>query len=301
MKLSAALIEYINYISIHEGYSQKTIKSYSRELKSYIDYLSNNNISNVEDVTFEIISEYLYSINDSYASSSLNHIKTSIRTFHCFIDDRYNINNPASNIEVHKSLKSLPVYLTVDEINELMATFNDDDPKDLYHHAILETIYGMGLRVSECVNLKLNEVNLDTKIIRVKGKGSKIRMIPVPDGSISLMKKYLNIRSIWLKSSSSNKPYFFINHLSKRLNTVYVERLIDRTVTKTSIKKHVTPHKLRHSYATHLLEGGADLRTVQELLGHEDISTTEIYTHVEEERLKNIYMQCHPLAKKEKK
>lgn len=301
MKLSAVLNEYINYIGIHEGYSEKTIKSYGRELRSYIDYLKRNNITEVEDVTYEIISEYLYSIVESYASSSLNHIKTSVRTFHRFIDDRYNINNPAENIEVHKSLKSLPVYLTVDEINELLSIFNDNDPKDLYHHVILETIYGMGLRVSECVNLRLNEVNLDTKIIRVKGKGSKIRMIPVPEGSAALMKNYLSIRSIWLKPSSSNKPYFFINHLSKRLNTVYVERLIDKSVARTSIKKHVTPHKLRHSYATHLLEGGADLRTVQELLGHEDISTTEIYTHVEEERLKNIYMRCHPLAKREKK
>ena len=156
----------------------------------------------------------------------------------------------------------------------------------------------MGLRVSECVNLKLNEVNLDTKIIRVKGKGSKIRMIPVPDGSISLMKKYLNIRSIWLKSSSSNKPYFFINHLSKRLNTVYVERLIDRTVTKTSIKKHVTPHKLRHSYATHLLEGGADLREIQELLGHSDVATTQIYTHVANKKIKEAYLDYFPMNKK---
>lgn len=301
MKLEKVLSEYINYISIHEGYSPRTVKSYSSELKRYIQYLSINHITQIEDVTFEIISEYLYSLTDNYSQTSLNHIKTSIRTFHRFIDDRFNISNPAANIEVHKSHKSLPVYLTVDEIDELLSIFNDQEPKDIFHHAILETIYAMGLRVSECVNLRLNEVNLDTKMIRVKGKGNKVRMIPIPDGSIAVLKKYLNIRNIWLKASSSNKAYFFINHLSNHLNTVYVERLITKTVAQTSIKKHVTPHKLRHSYATHLLEGGADLRTVQELLGHEDISTTEIYTHVEEEHLKNVYMQCHPLAKKGEK
>jgi site-specific recombinase XerD len=176
-----------------------------------------------------------------------------------------------------------------------MSVFDDEISQDLLDHTILETIYGLGLRVSECCNLKTNQINLTDGFVKILGKGNKERVIPIPDTTRRLMQQYAsNLRGLWLKKSTNR---FFINHLGKPIYSEYVEKMLRNTNIKAGIKKHLTPHKLRHSYATHLLEGGADLRVIQELLGHSDISTTEIYTHVESERLKESYLKAHPLAK----
>ena len=177
-----------------------------------------------------------------------------------------------------------------------MSVFDDEIPEDLFNHTLLETIYGLGLRVSECVNLKTNQVNLEDGFVKILGKGNKERLMPIPDKTLEIMKRYFQtLRPLWQKKNSN---YFFLNKKGNPTYSEYVEKMLRETNIKANIKKHITPHKLRHSYATHLLQGGADLRVIQELLGHSDISTTEIYTHVDSERLKKTYMDNHPLGNK---
>ncbi len=296
MIVERAVESYLRDLSFRKQKAQKTFITYEHALNIYADYLLNSGIKNVEDITYRDIQKFVSLLEKRYARSSVNLYKVVIRSFHRFLDERYDIADVSNNVPIQKSEKHLPVYLSVKEIDELMAVFNDEDQKDLYHHAILEMIYALGLRVSECCNLLLNAVNLEEGVVKVQGKGNKIRIIPIPEGSIVLFKKYLALRSLWLKNNK-NRQYFFINRNANRLNPVYVERALNDAINKTSIKKHITPHKLRHSYATHLLQGGADLRVLQELLGHSDIATTEIYTHVNEERLRDVYLKSHPLAK----
>lgn len=295
MTIEKAIKDYILSLKLNEGKSDNTIESYSRDLRFYESYLSDEEILNVEDIDEDIIDEYIYVLNDHYNSNSINRIKTSIRNFHRYMAFKYDLNDPSVNLSLSSKHKRLPVFATKSEINQLMSIFHDEDNVDLFHHTLLETIYGLGLRVSECCNMQINQVNLDEGLATIIGKGNKERVIPIPDNTKKLMKLYLyNIRPLWTDKTSS---YFYINKKGSKLYNEYIERMLQESIVKANISKKITPHKLRHSYATHLLEGGADLRVIQELLGHSDISTTEIYTHVETSRLKNAYLSSHPLSK----
>ena len=296
MKIDFAIKDYIISLSTTEGRAQNTIKSYSRDLNLYQTYLNDNNIFDVEKIKDTIIDDFVSELNKNYSSTSVNRIKTSIRNLHRFLNFKYDLKDPTINLKVSRAEKRLPIYATVDEINLLMSQFDDEVPQDLLDHTILETIYGLGLRVSECCELKTNQVNLNDKFVKVLGKGSKERIVPIPTKTNELMKRYyMNLRPMWLKRSTNN---FFINKRGNKIYSEYVEKMLREKNNNVGIKKHITPHKLRHSYATHLLEGGADLRVIQELLGHSDISTTEIYTHVETTRMKQSYLKSHPFANK---
>ena len=294
MKLDQAIREYIISLSTAEGKAKNTVESYSRDLRQYSDYLKENNITDTSKIEEETIYSYIDDLNDRYASTSINRIKTTIRNFHHYLNFKYNLKDPSLNVATSKGKKRLPVYATKQEIEKLMSVFNDEDPQDLFDHTILETIYGLGLRVSECCDMRTSQVNLTDGFVKILGKGNKERLIPIPDKTKKLMHMYFaNVRTLWQKKNTNR---FFINHFGKPIYSEYVENLIRNKAYEAGIKKPLTPHKLRHSYATHLLEGGADLRVIQELLGHSDISTTEIYTHVEQERLKKAYMNAHPFA-----
>ncbi len=298
MKLDQAIREYIISLSTAEGKAKNTVESYSRDLKQYSDYLKENNITDTSKIKEETIYSYIDDLNDRYASTSINRIKTTIRNFHRYLNFKYNLKDPSLNVATSKGKKRLPVYATKQEIEKLMSVFNDEDPQDLFDHTILETIYGLGLRVSECCDMRTSQVNLTDGFVKILGKGNKERLIPIPDTTKKLMHMYFaNVRTLWQKKNTNR---FFINHFGKPIYSEYVENLIRNKAYEAGIKKPLTPHKLRHSYATHLLEGGADLRVIQELLGHSDISTTEIYTHVEQERLKEAYMSAHPFANSKK-
>ncbi|MDO5440257.1 MAG: tyrosine-type recombinase/integrase [Erysipelotrichaceae bacterium] len=299
MKINEAITEYIFNLQNNEGKSDATIKSYSSDLYIYKDYLDKLRIYNIEEIDDSILRGFVVFASKKYANSSLNRLKVSVRNFHHFLAFKYDAKDPTFAIQVSKSIKRLPIYCTISEIDEIMDTFDESKPEDILGKAILETIYGCGLRVSECCNLKLSQVNLIDGFLKILGKGNKERIVPIPGRTKRIMELYYNnVRPIWLKGSCNS---FFINKNSHQIYSEYVERMIKLVLTKTDIKKPITPHKLRHSYATHLLEGGADLRSIQELLGHSDISTTEIYTHVEANRLKQSYMNFHPLAKEDKK
>lgn len=295
MNVSNAINDYIINISTVEAKANNTIKSYKRDLSFYKSFLDDKNICNIEDINEEIINEYINILNNKYSLSSTNRAKTAIRSFHSYLEFKFDLKDPTINVVVSKGEKRLPVYATKKEIQDIMSIFNDEDNEDIFNHCILETIYGLGLRVSECTELKVNQINLNEGFANIIGKGNKERLVPIPEETIKIMKLYFNnVRTLWLKKSSN---YFFINKYSRKIYPKYVQLLIRDVLIQVGIKKNITPHKLRHSYATHLLEGGADLRAIQELLGHSDISTTEIYTHVEADRLKKSYLNAHPMAK----
>ena len=295
MKLINAVKEYLFALSTSDGKADNTIRSYSIDLKHYLNFLDEKGIDDVNDISDEIIESFINCLNNKYKAKTINRIKVSVKNFHKYLSFKYDIEDPSINVRVSKSEKRLPIYATQDEISKLMSIFDDEVPFELFNHAILETIYGLGLRVSECCSLKTNQVNIDDGFVKVLGKGNKERVVPIPASTLKLMKQYfLNIRPLWLKKSTNN---FFINKSGRKIYSEYVEKMLKNSIIEAGISKHLTPHKLRHSYATHLLEGGADLRVIQELLGHSDISTTEIYTHVDSTRLKESYLSNHPLAK----
>ena len=295
MTLDNAINDYVISIATTEGKADNTVKSYNRDLNKYREFLLDKGIDRVEKVTDRDIDKFVEYLNKNYASASINRMKTTVRNFHRYLNFKYDYNDPTLNLSVTKGEKRLPVYATIEEVDKLMGIFDDEVPKDLFNHAILESIYGMGLRVSECCNLRTSQVNLNDGFVKILGKGNKERLVPIPERTNDVLKRYyMNLRPLWLKKSTNR---FFINSKGKPIYREYVEKMLQNSIIKADIDKHLTPHKLRHSYATHLLEGGADLRVIQELLGHSDISTTEIYTHVESQRLKDSYLKAHPLAK----
>ena len=292
MEVNKAIKDYIVNLNIVEGKSKNTISSYTRDLKHYEGFLIDNNIDNIEDINDRLIEDFIFDIQDIYANTTINRLKTTIRNFHNYLNFKYDIINPSLNIHTSVGKKSLPIYCTVEEIDKIMDYFKEDS-KDILDHAILEMIYGLGLRVSECCDLKTNQVNLSDGFVKVLGKGDKERIVPIPTRTKTIIDTYFsNVRPLWLKKSTNN---FFINSSGRAIYPRYVQNMLKDVVNIVGIKKDITPHKLRHSYATHLLEGGADLRTIQELLGHSNIATTEIYTHIESNRLKNEYINAHPL------
>lgn len=286
MNIHHALNEYFIEIGINQGKSMHTIQMYRIQLKKYEQYLNERHIMEIQHITFSIIQEYLQSIQHQYQSSTLAHIATSIRNFHKFIKFKYDIKNVASNLKVKKTEKAYPVYLTVEEINAILKQF-DDSPTGICNKTIIEMIYALGLRVSECCNLTVNQIDFQLNIVKIQGKGEKQRLIPIPEASKEVILHYFNfVRPLWVKKNTNR---FFINRFSKPIYPRYVQLILKEATLKIGINKHVTPHKLRHSYATHLLENGADLRSIQELLGHQDVKTTEIYTHVNKKKLKDTY------------
>lgn len=295
MKLDAAIKEFIFYIQVNESKSDNTVQAYSNDLNIYKGYLNEIDIDDTSKINDNTVLNFVILIDKKYSVASVNRLKTTIRSFHSYLATKYDLQDPSINIQVTKREKRLPIYCTVNEVELLMKQFDESDNKQLLDKTILETIYGLGLRVSECCNLTIPQVNLNDGFVKIIGKGNKERLIPIPKRTLDIMKLYYhNVRPIYADNKSI---YFFINQYSHQIYSEYVEKMLKETVYNVGIKKHITPHKLRHSYATHLLEGGADLRTIQELLGHSDISTTEIYTHIESKHLLDSYKNNHPFSK----
>lgn len=292
MKLDRALQQYIVEINVNEGKSLRTVSSYREDLKEYLEYLEKWNIHDTEEIDDGIIESFLAVQSKHKKSASIVRMTASIRSFHHFLAFRYEEEDPSQNLEVKKDQRTLPVFATVNEISTLMDSFDDADPQQLFQHALLEMIYSCGLRVSEACSLTLNQVNLDTGIVRVLGKGEKERTVPIARGSVKVLRQYRDVvRPVYMKRSTN---LFFLNRLGRRVTPRSVELLMEQKCVELGFKKHLTPHKLRHSYATHLLQGGADLRSIQEMLGHSDIQTTEIYTHVQNAQIQKDYAKYHP-------
>lgn len=294
MKLDLAYKKYMSWLTVNEGKSPNTIDNYGRDLRGYLAWLQQEKITDTAAISGQLIEQYLQSQKDVKAVRSIAREAAAIRSFHHYLAFVYDAKDPSVNIEVRHSEDDLPVYATRAEMDRLLSSFTNANPKEILDHALLEFIYACGLRVSEAVNLTLNRVNLEEGMVRVLGKGNKERLVPVPKGSVPVLKRYLEIvRPLFVKKPMAQ---FFVNSCGRPVTVRYVELLVREKCEEAGIDKHLTPHKLRHSYATHLLQGGADLRSIQELLGHADIGTTEIYTHVADKQLVDSYQKFNPVA-----
>lgn len=296
MDLHEALSDYKLNLSLVENKSKKTIEAYMSDLTHYIDYLNQKNINNVEEITILTVDNYLNSLTKEYSSNSINRVLASVRSFHKFISlNHESIKDPTFYIHTHKHNEHLPIYASVQDLKVLFDSFSNSDI-DIYHKTILLTLYSCGLRVSELCSLKRNDVHLSEKILKVTGKGDKERIIPIVDACVQQMELYLNlVRKNWQKKTL---PNFFINQYGRVLTRQYVHNLIKKKCEECNLNPNLSAHSFRHSFASHLLDGNADLRIVQELLGHSDIQTTQIYTHIQNKRLVNAYDNAFQSFKK---
>jgi len=290
-KPSKYIGDYLDYLKYERALSENTISSYRYDLKSFDLYFNKE----VLNLTYDDISKYLDSIKGLNSRSVAHHI-TVLTSFYGFLfDEKIINNNPTDNLKNAKIAKKLPVYLTEEEVNKLL-DLKLITPYDYRNKAMLELLYATGLRISELVNLKINDINFNECYVRVFGKGKKERIVPIADVALKYLSIYINeYRNKILNGTISD--YLFISNNLKNISRQGFFKILKKEVDRVGIKKNVSPHVLRHSFATHLLSHGANLRIIQELLGHEDISTTEIYAHLVNEKLKKDY-QYHPRNKK---
>lgn len=297
IELQRILDDYLHYLKAERGLSDNTVSSYGMDLQQFIGYLKEQEIDNLNDVDKQVIIDYLdYLMKKGKANSSIVRCVTSLRKFfQTMKQDGIIDENPMLTIETPKSEKHLPEVLSTEEVEMLLNAPDVTQTLGLRNRAILELMYATGLRVSEVVGLRLEDLHLDVGIIQTIGKGRKERIVPIGDEAITWINNYLrDARPELCKTRRS--PFLFVNFHGERLTRQGVWKNLKNEVRKAGITKNVTPHTLRHSFATHILENGADLRIVQELLGHSDISTTQIYTHISKKRLSEIYDTTHPHA-----
>lgn len=295
MQIKDAFEDYLHYIRAVENKSAATIASYVNDLREYTAFLSTQEIYEVQDVSYMVLQTFLKEQGQSKKASSINHMITVLRMFHRYVSMTYpKIADPTLHIRSQRTTKKLPLYFNVTDIVHLLDSFDSSDI-GVFHKAILEVLYGCGLRVSEVCQLRLNQTHLDQGFLRVIGKGDKERMVPMHKRSIDALRIYMElVRKNWEVKRS---PYVFLNSHGKQLTRQYVHTLIKSKLAEMNMDERLSAHSFRHSFASHLLDGGADLRVVQELLGHSDISTTQIYTHVQNKRLKDAYTSFHPRTK----
>ena len=286
---------YLNYLLIEKGLSEKTLESYSSDMAMYLSFLENNGVKDISATDTPVILRHLISMRDTglSARSRARHLVT-IRGFYRFlVQEKILKHDPTRLIDLPKSGLKLPDVLSIEEVRLLLSIPDINTPIGSRDTAMIELLYAAGLRVTELVNLKLQDVNMEAGFVRVLGKGSKERVVPIGLFAKEKIDGYLKTaRPLMLKNVASR--YLFVARAGKPMTRQGFWKLIKRYALKAGFAKKITPHTLRHSFASHLLEGGADLRAVQVMLGHVDISTTQIYTHVAREHLKNIHEKFHP-------
>jgi len=293
---------YISFLRNEKNYSYNTIISYKNDLLQLLNYLKDFKIikrNNIQFIDRSILRKYIvYLKKCNYSVRSICRKISTIRSFFKFLSREGIVDiNPTINLITPKIDKKLPYFLYLQEINKLIETPSGNTIFGIRDRAILELLYGTGMRVGELVNLNICDIDLHEKTIRVLGKGSKERILPLGNPSIEAIQGYLKSRNILRKNISLDKNdqnTLFLNRFGGRLSARSIRRLIIKYMKIAGLNKKISPHVLRHSFATHLLGGGADLRSVQELLGHESLSTTQIYTHITKERLKITYKKSHP-------
>jgi integrase/recombinase XerD len=298
MKNSKLLDEFINYIDVEKGLSKNTKLAYQRDLSQYLKYLEENR-KIATRITHSDLMEFLLIKRRYLSPSSLARVITSIKMFHRFlVSDNYCETDPTQNLDSPHLGMRLPKVLTFAEVEALLNTPHPNTPAGIRDRAMMELLYATGMRVSEIVNLKLEDVNLKLGYLRCMGKRGKERIVPIGSEAIKFINIYLKkVRSAHkaLSKPSTRQPKnLFLNPSGRKLSRVGFWKIIKRYAILSGITKEITPHTLRHSFATHLLERGADLRSIQEMLGHENISTTQIYTHLTRERLKDLHKKFHP-------
>lgn len=287
--------EFLDYLSVERGLSKNTTESYGRDLNKYALFLKAKGIESADNIKRQEIQDFLMELKGKgLNASSIARNLVAIKVFHRYLDSqRYIKEDVTSVLETPKLWKTLPDVLDLNEVEVILERPNMRNKQGLRDRAALELMYATGMRVSELVNLKLNDLNLDVGFAKCIGKGQKERIIPIGRKAKDALKRYLEkARPKFLKRTEANA--LFLTRLGRPMSRQSFWMMIKHYVRDARIKKKVTPHTLRHSFATHLLQRGADLRIVQELLGHANISTTQIYTHINKERLKQIHQKFHP-------
>lgn len=286
---------FLNYLSVERGLSQNTILAYQSDLTKFISYLNIQDINSINKTIRENITSYMWTQKEKgLSANSLSRGLAAIKVFYRFLlREKIISSDPTDLIESPKLWKRLPDALSLEEIESLLNAPNIKDKQGLRDKALLEVMYATGMRVSEVANLKIQDLNSDIGFVRCIGKGQKERIIPLGRRAIHFTESYIRqVRPKLLKNKNSQA--LFLSRLGERLSRQSIWKIIKIYAKKARIKKDIHPHILRHSFATHLLERGADLRAVQEMLGHSDISTTQIYTHIHKDRLKEIHKKYHP-------
>lgn len=292
MKIDTAVNDFINYCIFEKGLSDKTRESYQNDLDVYMKFLVNKGCLNVSDISDEDIREFLKVRSEKEKTTTIAHNLTVIKNFHEYLVKEGLVKKDASEfIERPKLRKSLPKTLSMEDVDKLL----DIELKTVFDYrnkAMLELLYSTGLRISEAVNLTTRDIDFINCVVRCIGKGNKERIVPINDYSLQYIKLYYERRDKLLKNKVSD--YLFLNNHGTKLTRQGFNKILDGILKEKNITKQITPHMLRHSFATHMLNGGANLRSIQMLLGHSDISTTMIYTHVAKEKVKNDYKEFHP-------
>ena len=288
------LNKYRQYLMLEKGLSINSVSSYTRDIRQFMVYLKGINVSSFDSVNKEHIMDYLSSIMKCNEPSSCRRKLVSIKgIFEYMLDEDLIENDFISSIDSIKVEKKLPEVLNIDEIERLFSVIPSSF-MGLRDKAMFEVIYGAGLRVSELINLKVSDLYLKESLIKVYGKGSKERMVPLNlDACICLVDYFNDVRSKLIALPGCDKKFVFLNKNGRKISRQAFNQMVDKYAQKAGITKKVHPHTFRHSFATHLLENGADLRIIQSLLGHSDISTTQIYTHVSSASLKENYDKFH--------
>ncbi|GAA4061323.1 site-specific tyrosine recombinase XerD [Amphibacillus indicireducens] len=292
-----AIEDFIHYIQIERGLADNTLEAYRRDLTKYLNYLHDVvQINSWQVVDHTVITHFLYHMNDQGAkSTTIARTISTLRKFHQFlVMDRIVSKDPTIHIESPKKTRTLPKVLSAEEVDQLLS-IETVDPLSTRNKAMVETLYATGLRVSELIDLTMSDLHLMMGFIRCFGKGGKERIVPLGDLAKDAIEYYLDTAREFLVKGQATDA-LFVNQHGRPLTRQGFWKILKSIARDKQIKKNITPHMLRHSFATHLLENGADLRAVQEMLGHADISTTQIYTHISRKRLKDIYGQHHPRA-----
>lgn len=295
-RLERELKEYLNFIVIEKGLAGNTNISYLHDLKAYAEYLETQNINTFTDSKPTLISSFLMFLAEAgLSAASRARYLSSVRGLHRYLfANGMSKNDISETVDMPKLRRHLPETMTYEMISSIFDAIDINEPSGIRDRAMLETLYACGLRVSELTGLRQRDVIFDLEIVRVFGKGSKERFVPIGSSAMKWIDEYKNkCRHLFYKSGTS-EDYLFLNQRGKFLSRMGIWKIIDKYSTLAGVSIKVHPHLFRHSFATHLLEGGADLRAVQEMLGHSDISTTQIYTHLDRDYIKEVHKSFHP-------
>ncbi len=290
--------EYLYYLKVTKNLAKNTILSYERDLSDYLDFIKRNyDIKDYNNISDEHLRNYLKSLaRREIKATSITRKISSIHNFHKYLTTEDLVDKDVSErIKKPKTKKTLPTVLNIQEINAIInLTYKNEEPLEIRNRALVELAYGSGLRVSELLELKISDLHLNKGLVTVVGKGNKERIIPVSEACEQALRDYIVKARLKLNPKSQNT--LFVNKFGNKLSRVGFYKIVQTLAEEAHINRKISPHTFRHTFATHLLENGANLRSVQELLGHEDIMTTEHYTHVSKSHLKDVYNEAHPRA-----
>lgn len=291
------LDSFLHYLAVEKGLARNTLEAYSRDLVAYLDFLEQEGISSLSETTKLTVMAFVMALKEKGLSlRSITRGLVALRGLYRYLtQEGYLEVNPLEDMELPRVSPTLPHILSIREVERLLEQPDTESPRGVRDGAMLELLYATGMRVSELVDLPLGGLNMEVGFVTIRGKGSRERIVPIGEAAMEKVKLYLErVRSVILKGRDS--PYLFLNNRAGKLSRQGFWKMLKKYALRAGITKKITPHTLRHSFATHLLERGADLRFVQAMLGHVDISTTQIYTHVNQEYLRKLHRQFHPRA-----